>query len=97
MKIYSYKDHPIKIFGVVDFEKDRKIQRLSDELIKKIPRLSMHSRHCIWACLCFKTDSKYIKIRMKIESISVDVAMSLYSCQSAAVYAGDRPNSRFWG
>ena len=33
MKTYSYKDEPIKVFGVVDFEKKGKIQRLPDELI----------------------------------------------------------------
>ena len=97
MKTYSYKDHPIKVFGVVDFEKKGKIQRLPDELIEKIPRLSKLGRRSPGARLCFKTDSKSIKIRITFESLSADVGMSIYSCQSAAVYAGDRPNSRFLG
>ena len=36
MKTYSYKESPIKVFGVVDFEQKGKIQRLPDELIEKI-------------------------------------------------------------
>ncbi len=97
MKVYSYKDHPVKVFGVADFEKTGKIQRLPDELIEKIPRLSKLGRRCPGARLCFRTDSKSIKIRITFESLSMDVGMSIYSCQSAAVYAGDRPNSRFLG
>ena len=97
MKAYSYKDYPIKVCGVVDFEKKGKIQRLSDELIERIPRLSKLGRRCTGARLCFKTDSKSIKIRITFESISVDVGMSIYACQSAAVYTGDRQNSRFLG
>ena len=97
MKTYSYNERPIKVFGVVDFEKKGKIQRLPDELIEKIPRLSKLGRRCTGARLCFKTDSKSIKIRITFETLSMDVGMSIYSCQSAAVYAGDRPNSRFLG
>ena len=97
MKTYSYKEYPIKVFGVVDFEKKGKIQRLPDELIEKIPRLSKLGRRCTGARLCFKTDSQSIKIRITFETLSMDVGMSIYSCQSAAVYAGDRPNSRFLG
>ena len=90
MKTYSYNERPIKVFGVVDFEKKGKIQRLPDELIEKIPRLSKLGRRCAGARLCFKTDSESIKIRITFESLSMDVGMSIYSCQSAAVYAGDR-------
>ena len=97
MKTYSYKDQPIKVFGVVDFEKKGKIQRLPDELIEKIPRLSKLGRRTPGARLCFKTDSKSIKIRITFETLAMDVGMSIYSCQSAAVYAGDRHNSRFLG
>jgi hypothetical protein len=97
MKTYSYNERPIKVFGVVDFEKKGKIQRLPDELIEKIPRLSKLGRRCTGARLCFKTDSQSIKIRITFETLSMDVGMSIYSCQSAAVYAGDRPNSRFLG
>lgn len=97
MKTYSYKDSPIKVFGVIDFEKKQKLQRLSDELIEKIPRLSHLGRRCPGARLCFRTDAGTIGIKITFETLNVDVGMSIYACQSAAVYAGDRPSSRFLG
>lgn len=97
MKSYSYKDKPIKVFGVVDFEKKGKIQRLPDELIEKIPRLSHLGRRCPGARIGFKTNSENIKIKITFETLSVDVGMSIYSCQSAAVYVGNRQESRFLG
>lgn len=97
MKAYSYKDAPIKVFGVIDFEKKQKIQRLSDELIEKIPRLSHLGRRCPGARIGFKTDSENIKVKITFETLSLDVGMSIYSCQSAAVFAGERQKSRFLG
>ena len=97
MKTYSYKDAPIKVFGVVDFDKKGRIQRLPDELIEKIPRLSHLGRRCPGARLGFRTDAGTINIKITFETLSVDVGMSIYACQSAAVYAGDRQNSRFLG
>ena len=97
MKTYSYKDEPIKVFGVVDFEKKGKLQRLPDELIEKIPRLSHLGRRCPGARLGFKTDAGTITVKITFETFTTDIGMSIYSCQSAAVFAGDRPNSRFLG
>lgn len=97
MKIYSYKDKPIKVFGVVDFEKKGKLQRLPDEVIEKIPRLSKQGSRAPGARICFRTDAPEIKIKMTLETLVVDVGMSIFSCQSAAVYAGERQKSRFLG
>ena len=92
MKTYSYKEHPIKVFGVVDFEKKGKIQRLPDELIEKIPRLSKLGRRCTGARLCFKTDSQSIKIRITFETLSMDVGMSIYLSPGAVI----GPPSFYW-
>ncbi len=97
MKTYSYKDEPIKVFGVIDFEKNQKIQRLPDELIEKIPRLSHLGRRCPGARVGFRTNAGTINIKITFETLNVDVGMSIYACQSAAVYAGDRQESRFLG
>ena len=97
MKFYSYKDSPIKVFGVVDSEKKGKIQRLPDELIEKIPRLSHLGRRCPGARLGFRTDAGTITVKITFETLSMDVGMSIFACQSAAVYAGDRQSSRFLG
>ena len=97
MKNYSYKDAPIKVFGVVDFENKGKLQRLPDELIEKIPRLSHLGRRCPGARLGFKTDAGTINIKITFETLSIDRGMSIYASQAAAVYAGDRQTSRFLG
>lgn len=97
MKTYSYKDQPIKLFGVADFEKKGKLQRLPDDLIEKIPRLGKLARRCPGARLCFKTNSETIKIRINFETFEVDKGMAIYSSQSAAVFAGERQSSRFLG
>ena len=97
MITYNYKDAPIQIFGVVDFEKKGKIQRLPDELIERIPRLSFLGKRCPGVRLCFRTNSEQIHLKITFETLSVDVGMSLYSCQSATVFAGDRQNGRFLG
>ena len=97
MKTYSYKDKPIKVFGVVDFEKKRKLQRLSDELIVKIPTLNNLAIRCPGARLGFRTNAETITIKFYLETLSVDIGMSIYSSQAGAVFAGDRPTSRFLG
>ena len=97
MKTYSYKDAPIKVFGIVDFEKRQELLRLPAELIEKIPRLFHLGRRCPGARLGFKTDSENIKIKITFETFTVDVGMAIYSCQSAMVFAGDRQNSRYLG
>ena len=95
MKTYSYKDAPIRVFGVVDFEKKGKLQRLPDELNEQIPRLGLLGIRCPGARLGFRTDSETVKVKITFETMRVDAGMSMYSCQSAAVYGGDRPTSRF--
>ena len=97
MKVYSYQDAPIKIFGVVDFEAKGKIQRLPDALIEKIPRLEKLGRRCPGARVGFRTNAKSITVKITFETLAVDAGMSIYACQSAAVFAGDRPTSRFLG
>ena len=97
MKTYSYQDAPIRVFGVTDFEQKRRIQRLPDALIEKIPRLEKLGRRCPGARLGFRTDAKEITVKITLETLSVDAGMSIYACQSAAVFAGERPHSRFLG
>ena len=98
MKTYSYKDAPIRVCGVVDFEKKGQIRRLPETLIEKIPRLSFYGKRCPGARLCFRTDSARIGVRLTFETLTVDPGMSIYACQSVAIYAGaDRSTSRFLG
>ena len=97
MKEFTYRDYPIKVFGIPHFEKRKTLERLPPELIEKIPSLSFLGRRPTGARLGFRTDSSKITLKIEFETLSVDIGMSIYSCQSAFVFAGDRPSSRFLG
>lgn len=97
MKTFSYKEPPISVHGVVDFNKKGRIQRLPDELLAKLPRLSKSGRRCPGARLCFKTNSERIRVKVVFNTFDVDWGMSIYASQSVAVYAGERTSSHFLG
>ena len=97
MKTYTYKDEPIKIFGLAGFEKDKRLVRLPDEVIEKVPSLSHYGRRCPGARMAFRTDAKSITVTVQFKTLSVDVGMSLYHCQSAFVQAGHHKEAVFLG
>lgn len=101
MKKISYKDEPIKIFGVPEFEKKKKLQRLPREIAEKyegvlqcFPKTGLR---CPGARMCFRTDSEKFRIKIELETLSFDLGMSIFACQSAHVLIGERKNARFAG
>ena len=97
MKEFTYKDYPIKVFGIPHFEKHKTLERLPSKLLKKLPSLSFLGRRPMGARLGFRTDSKTFTLKIEFDTLSVDIGMSIYSCQSAYVFAGKRQSSRFLG
>lgn len=97
MKEFTYKDYPIKVFGIPHFDKHKTLQRLPSEVIEKIPDLSFLGRRPMGARLGFRTNSKRFSLKIEFDTLNVDVGMSIYSCQSAYVFAGERTSSRFLG
>ena len=97
MKEYTYRDYPIKVFGIPHCEMHKTLKRLPDELIEKIPSLSFLGRRPMGARLGFRTDSERFTVRIEFETLGVDIGMSIYSCQSAAVFVGERQSSHFLG
>lgn len=97
MKAYSIKDKPIKVFGVPFFDKTGVLTRLPDEVIKNVPSLEFLGRRVPGGRVCFRTNSEKITIKIEFETLSIDVGMSIYACQSAFVFAGERASSRFLG
>ena len=101
MKKFNYKDKPLKIYGIPFFEKHQKFQRLPDDLVEvlqtKLPYFPRVGRRCPGARLCFRTNSRNFKIEIEMETLTPDIGMSLFSCQSAHVLLGDRKNARFLG
>lgn len=97
MRAYSIKDKPIKVFGVPFFDKTGVLTRLPNEIIKKVPSLEFLGRRVPGGRVCFRTNSEKITIKIEFETLSIDVGMSIYACQSAFVFAGERKNSRYLG
>ena len=97
MKTYSYRDAPLKIFGLAEFDKNQRLTRLPDEVIAQVPSLNHYGRRCPGARLCFRTDSRSFTVRIVFETLSVDVGMSIYNCQSAFVFAGEKSTCRYLG
>lgn len=97
MKSYSIKDAPIKVFGVPFFDKTGVLTRVPDEVIERVPSLSFLGKRVPGGRVCFRTNSTKLTVKIEFETLSVDVGMSIYSCQSAFVFAGERQDSRFLG
>lgn len=97
MKTYRYNEKPIEVHGIPHFEEKGQLQRLSDEVLEMVPNLNFLGRRCGGARLCFKTNSPKFTVKMVFETLGFDIGMSVYTCQSAAVYVGNRQNARFAG
>lgn len=97
MKTYRYNERPLEIHGIPHFEERGQLQRLSDEVMEKLPNLNFLGRRCGGARICFRTNSTKIQVKMIFETLSLDVGLSIFNCQSACVYIGNRQNARFAG
>ena len=97
MRSYSINEKPIKVYGIPFFDETKKLVRVPDEVIEKVPSLDFHGRRVPGGRVCFRTDSENIVIKVKLNTLHVDIGMSLYASQSVNVYVGDRPTSRFLG
>lgn len=97
MKTYSLFDKPLKVYGVPFFEEKRTLTRLPDELIAQLPHLDHLGRCCVGARVAFKTNSPTFTVKVVLKTLSVDVGMSLYACQSGQVMLGERENPRHIG
>ncbi len=97
MKTYTLFDKPLKVSGVPFFEENKKLVRLPDELIEKLPHLDFLGRRCPGGRVAFKTNSTSFTVKVKLKTLSLDMGMSLYSCQSAQIMIGERENARHIG
>ena len=98
MKRYSVFDKPIKIFGLPEVYKENKLTRLPDELIAKLPEAyERFGRRCHGARFSFKTNSTVFTIKAEYETLSMDIGMSIFACQSFEVFIGEKSSSKFAG
>ncbi len=100
-KTYTYRDAPLKVCGVPypGFEENGILSRYPDELIAKMESEYMPflGKRCPGARLLFRTNAPSFKLSITFRTLSVDVGMSLFACQAAAVFVGERKNAVFAG
>lgn len=97
MKTYTYKDAPLEMHGIPFFEKTGEFYRLPPEITDNIPTLSHYGRRSAGARLCFRTDASEFTVRIRLKTLSFDLGLSIYACQSAHVLVGDRKDAEFLG
>ena len=94
---YTLFDKPLKVFGVPFFEETKKLQRIPDALMERLPRLGHLGRRCPGGLVSFKTNSTVFTVKVALKTLSVDIGMSIYACQSAHIMLGERSNARHLG
>ena len=97
MKTLKFTEAPLKVFGVPFFEETKTIKRLPDSIMEKLTNLSFLGKRCPGARICFRTDAESFDVNITFKTLSVDIGMSIYACQSGAVLLGDRRNFRLEG
>lgn len=97
MNEYSYRQKPFTLFGVPFFEETGRLERLPQSLREKLPNLDFLGRRVPGARICFRTNSRNLDIQVVYETLSVDIGMALYTCQSADVYVGPHSCGHYAG
>ena len=95
--VVNVKDMSGLVFGVPNFEKTKIFERVPAQVREKLPSLSFLGRRTPGARVCFRSASPWFKIIIELETLSIDIGMSIYSAQSAHVYLGNRQSARFLG
>ncbi len=90
MKTFHYYEQPISLHGIPDFYNTGILERLPQSVRDQVPTLQFLGRRPAGARLRFKTNAKNFSIRIYFEKISVDIGMSIYAAQSAAVMINGR-------
>lgn len=97
MKKFTYKDAPVKVYGLPLYEKNGILERLPEDVREKIPNLAFLGRRCTGARLGFRTNSTHLKVTVEFDTLSFDIGMPIYSCQSAIIVRGNRPHQNYVG
>ena len=101
---HSIFDSPVKVYGVPLFEKNKRLERFPEYLRTKLlasqnkgALTEQIATRTVGARAAFITDSKKIRIEMKLKTLAHDAGMSRFACSSAAVYTGHGDSLMFRG
>lgn len=96
-KTYKYFDAPLEVHGVPFWNENHKLERIKDEDMVDFPRLSHLGKRVPGARICFRTDATEFNVKFTFKTLTFDIGMSIYACQSANVMIGEHKNARFAG
>ncbi|MCI8388421.1 MAG: hypothetical protein HFE63_08175 [Clostridiales bacterium] len=97
MKAYKYSDSPLEVHGLPFYEQNHLLERIPAEYREKLPSLEFLGRRCPGMRVCFRTNSTKFTIKLSLETLSPDIGMSIFACQSVNVLIGKRSDARFAG
>ncbi|MBQ7542530.1 MAG: hypothetical protein IJT44_09605 [Clostridia bacterium] len=88
MKKIGLTDNRLQIEGLYGFEGHGRFRRYTDEIVSAYPRLSTADRKSVGARLRFRTDSKRIRVQLRLSNQFVDRGMSFYQANTAYAFVG---------
>ena len=103
---YSIFDSPVRVYGIPLFNENKTLERFPLWLRKKLmdaptyvdsAQLEHICTRTVGARAAFRTDSRKIRIEMKLKTLAHDAGMSRFACSSAAVYTGKGESLAFRG
>ncbi len=95
--IYNFKNPPLQVYGVPNFDKTKIVERLPQSVREQVPSLAFLGRRCLGARVRFQTNATTFTVKMELESVKVDIGMAIFSAQGACVFVGANDRENFVG
>lgn len=97
MKKYTFHDPGMLIEGLYGFESTGRFRRYTDGIVASYPYLAEADAKCTGVRARFRTDSRSVKIELRVSNRYVDRGMSFYQANVAYAYVGDYSSSVYKG
>lgn len=97
MKHFECKDHPIRVFGLMNFYKNGSMMRLPEEVMEKMPQLRQFGSRSTGGRVCFRTNTKNLYVKLVSKTFIRDYAATQIASSGLDIYIGDRTKGNYLG
>ena len=97
MKTFECKDHPIKVFGLMNFYKNGSLMRLPEEMMDMMPQLRQFGSRSTGGRICFRTNTKNLYVKLVSKTFIRDSFSPQAASSGLDVYMGERTEGKFLG
>ena len=97
MKTYLWTEEPLKVFGIPNFYKNHKYERLPESVRDEIPSLRGSADRVPGVRVGFRTDATEFTVKVTLATLSPHTYLGRGCAQSVSVMTGDRPISFYAG